>query len=465
MEKLKRKYSFYRVLKTISYLIGFPLLTLMVALCSLPIKGGAAFGATGWYGVLAVVGIWAVVTLLQIGFSLIVKGQKARIAFILILSIALTLGGAIGFDIYAGHKIAEVQDEYKEYDVEIKDYSYQINWFMPVTSGKKSLTEKFNARIGNFMDTYNIKYTSKNYGDLNTDLSEVVYNEEDDAYYSPNGMLADGYVFGVKKALDILITYNEVQAEYKAENKDADEELDAAIAGLEANPDSEWNKYKLTAEYKAAYGENGEAYKYMLTLERLDLILGALGRELEVQVPGLSTILEIAQKAEYAALLTYINEDLNVETIVSIINNLGLFEAPITADFLMGMLSGLSFYQSPQAKPIFDFITDERLREYAFAEYYGTVHGAKVASVLISDTQIGEVTMDLKGMPADYGYSLDQLYQIRADLEYIPQLYPLMAARRYMYVFAGIIGLSIVLSFHFANKEKEAFDTLLNGGK
>lgn len=465
MDKLKRKYSFYRILKTISYLMGFPLLTLMVLICSLPIKGGAAFGATGWYGVYAVLAIWAVVTLLQIGFSLIVKGQQARIAFILVLSMVLVIGGAVAFDIYAGNKIAEVQEKYKDYDVEIKDYYYQVNWFKPMTSGKKSLTDKFNARIGKFIDTYNIKYTSKNYGDYNTDLSEVVYDAEDDAYYSPNGMLADGYVFGIKKAMDILITYNETKAYYKGEGKDADEELSDALTALETDANSEWNQYKLTDEYIAAYGANGEAYKYMLTLDRLDKILSALGRELEPVVGSLNTVLGLVNMEQFQELLAYINEDLDVATIVSLINDLQLFETEITADYLMGMLRGLSFYQSPKATPIFEFIEDERLREYAYADYYGSVHGAKVASVLISDTQIGEVTMDSQGLPAAYGYSLDQLYQLQADLEYIPLLYPLMAARRYMYVFAGIIGLSIVLAFHFANKEKEAFAELLSGGK
>ncbi len=465
MDKLKRKYSFYRILKTISYLMGFPLLVLMVLICSFPIAGGVAFGKSGWYGVLAVVVIWAATTLFQIGFSLIVKGQKARIAFILAISMVLVIGGAVGFDIYASKKIADVQEDYKQYDVDIKDYNYQINWFSPLTSDKKGLAEKFNGRVSNFIDTYNIKFKSKNYGDVNTDLSEIVYNEEDDAYYSQNGMLADGYIFGIKKAMDILITYNEFQAYCKANDKDADEELAAAITALETNANSDWNKYKLTADYKAAYGENGEAYKYMLTIDRLDKILSALGRELQPGMSGVQTLLDLLGKAEYSALLNEINQDLSVDKIVAIINGLGLFEDPITADYLMGMLKGLSFYQSPKAKPIFEFINDERLREYGYAEYYGTVHGAKVASVLISDTQIGEVTMDMKGLPAEYGYSLDQLYQLRADLEYIPTLYPLMAARRYLYMFAGIIGLSIVLAFHFANKEKEAFDELLNGGK
>lgn len=465
MDKLKRKYSFYRALKTISYLIGFPLMTLLIYLSSQSFVGESAFGTTAWYGVLAAVAVWALATLLQIGFSFLVKGQRARIALVLIVSILLPLGAAIGFDFYAESKIAQVQEEYKDKDAEIKDYTYQVNWFMPLTSNRKGLAEKFNGRVSKFTSVYNIKFKSKVYGDENTDLSEYTYNKEDDAYYSANGMLADGYIFGVKKALDILITYNETQAYYKSINKNADTELAAALAALESNPNSDWNKYKLTDEYKAAYGANGEAYKYMLTLDRLDLILSALGRELEPGLSGISTLLGLIGMSEYQALLAYINEDLDVATIVTILNNLNLFTPAITADDLMDLLSGLSFYQSPQAKPIFEFIADKRLREYAYADYYGTVHGAKVGSVLISDSQIGEVTMNTSGYPASYAYSLKQLYQMRADLEYIPTLYPLMAARRYMYMFAGIIGLSVVLAYHFANKEKAAFDELLNGGK
>ena len=463
MNKVKRKLSNYRRMKTISYLIGFPLLIVMVFVCSISFIGQSAFEDTWWYGVAAVAALWVVVTLLQIIFSLFAKGWKARTMFTLIVAVGLVLASSIVFDAYMGKEFEKLEKENQEYGVTIENYEYQINWFSTMTTGKKSMTKKFNDSVFDFLKTYHIDYKADNYGDENTDLSEIVYNQEDDAWYSPNGMFADGYIFGIKQALNVLITYHEQQDYFKAQGKDADEELQKALTALENNASSEWNKYKQTAEYKKAYGENGEAYKYMLTLDRLDAILGALGRELEDSVGGLGPILSWVGLEEYAALLSYINEDLDVDTIVTVINTMGLFEEPITRDTLAELLKGFSFYQSPQAKPIFEFIEDENLKEYAYVNYYATVHGAKIGSVLIGP-KIGHVDMNNSGFPEDMGYTLEELYQLRTEISYKPQFYPLFAARRYLYVFAGVIGLSTVLAYHFARKEKELFATLTMEG-
>lgn len=464
MDNVKRKLSSYRALKTISYLLGFPLLTVMVFATSLSFIGEKVYGAGAWYGVLVIVGLWLVVTILQIVFSKF-SNYKSKTLLVLIISVVLVLVGAIVIDAVGTKIIKDTQEEYSERDVEIEGYTYQVNWFSTITSGKKSMNEKFVANVNNFIRTYNIKFESKNFGDENTDLSEVVYNKEDDAYYSPNGMYSDGFIFNIHQALDILITYHETQAYYKNDGKNADEELDAALLALESNSSSAWNQYKQTAQYKAAYGENGQAYKYMLTEERLDLILGTLGAELSEYKTALEFILNRIDGAEdFVELLEYLNEDLTVEQIVGIVNGLGLFEDPIEKEDLLDLLKGFSFYQSPQAKPIYDFIEDDGLREYGFAKYYATIHGAKVGSILIGDN-IGGVTMDTPGYPASYGYSLDELYQLKADLSYKPTLYPLMAARRYMYLLAVIIGLSCIVTYYFSNKEKELFDTLTVGGK
>ncbi|MFW5779829.1 MAG: hypothetical protein ACOCWI_00045 [Bacillota bacterium] len=464
MNKVKRKLSCYRRMKTISYLIGFPLLIAMVFVCSLAFIGESAFENTWWYGLAAVIALWIVVTLFQIVFSFFAKGQKARTMFALIVAVGLVLASAILVDAYMGQKFEELEEDNQEYDVTIENYEYQVNWFSTLTSDKTSMTTEFNDKVADFMNMYNISFKSENYGSQNTDLSEVEYSEEDDAYYSPNGMFADGYIFGMQQALDILITYHETQEHYKAEGKDADEELQGAIAALENNPLSDWSQYKQTDEYQDAYGVDGEAYKYMLSLDRLNAILSTLGRELEDDVAGLPAALNLIGMSEFVPLLGYINENLDVDTIVTIINDMELFEEPITSDDLMELLKGFSFYQSPKTTPIFEFIENDTLREYAYADYYATVHGAKIGSVLIG-SQIGNVDMENTGFPAEMGYSLDELYQLRADLSYKPQFYPLFAARRYLYVFAGIIGLSAVLAYHFAEKEKELFATLTMEGK
>lgn len=465
MDSIKRKLSKYRALKTISYLVGFPLLLVMVFATTVSFLGKGIYGFGAWYGILVIVGLWLVVTILQIVVSSFSKCYKARTMIMLIIAVGLVLTGAIVMDAVGTKMIKDVQEEYKEQNVKIEDYTYQVNWFVTVTSNKKSMNDKFLTNVDDFLRVYNVRLSSKNYGgDKNTDLSKVTYNKDDDAYYSPNGMYSDGFIFNINQAIDILITYHEAQASYKAKNKNVDTELEAAIAALESNSSSAWNQYKQTDEYKAAYGVDGDAYKYMLTEERLNLILKSLGMELQGYTDALSAVLNLFGMNEYASLLSYINSNLTVDQIVTIVNDMNLFDEDIIKADLMELLKGFSFYQSPQARPIFDFIEDEELREYAFAKYYATVHGSKVGSVLIGDN-IGQVTMDASGFPASYGYSLDELYQLKADLSYKPTLYPLMAARRYMYIFAFLIGLAFIGSIHFGNKEKELFATLTVGGK
>lgn len=463
MENVKKKLSLYRILKTVSYLIGFPLMAVMVFSTSLSFRGQSAFGSTAWYGLFLVLGVWLFATIIQIVMHLFLKNYKIRTMVMLAVAVALVLVSAIVIDAVGTKKINDVRDEYKEQAIKAEDYSYQVNWFVTV-SDRGSMTSKLNSNINGFLNIYNIGYTSKDYGGENTDNSEYTYNKEDDAYYSPNGMFCDGYIFGIKQATKILITYHETQAAYKAENKDADEELDAALSELESDSSSDWNQYKQTEEYKAAYGENGSAYKYMLTEERLNLILSALGENLQPALSEIESLLGIMEMDQYLELLDYINKDISVDQIVGIVNSLNLFETPITKEALMVILKDFSFYQSPNAKPIFEFIEDEQLREYAYAKYYATEHGAKVGSVLIGDN-IGNVTMDTSGYPASDGYSLKQLYQLQADLSYKPVLYPFMAARRYLYAFAFLVGLAYLLSYHFANKENELFATLTMGGK
>lgn len=462
MNKVKRKLALFHNLKTISYLLGFPLLIVVVMMGSMQFMTGDAFAKTAWYGVYAIAAIWALVTILQIGFSIFVKDFKIRTLIAMVLSVSLLLGGALYFDFYAKKVITQTQEDYKDKGISIEDFEHQINWYVTMTTGKTSMTKQLNNSIANFTNTYNIKYSSKNYGKKNTDLSEIIYNKEEDAYYSQNGMLADGYKFGVKKALDILITYHEVQALYKAKDKDADTELAAAIAALESDSASAWNTYKQTPEYIAAYGPNGEAYKYMLSVERLDLILGAIGRELESEVSGIAGLLSAINMNEYADLLDYVNENLTTARIVDIINEMNLFDEAITEDTLMDLLKGFSFYQSPKTKPIFEFLEDQNLKDYAYADYYATVHGAKIGSVLIGEN-IGEVTMDNSGTPAINGYDLQQLYELEASLSYKPMLYPLMAARRYAYMLAAIVALSYLLAYHFGQKQKEYFESEMGG--
>lgn len=490
MNNVRRKHSMYRILKTISYLAGFPLFIAMVVIGSMEFMSGAAFGETKWNGVYVAFLIWAIITVLQIVFSLFCKNYKGRTMFAIILVIVFMTGGAFAFDIYAKGVIEDVAEEYKNTGVTVKDFTYQVNWYVPF-SDKGGMASSLKSKLDNFTSTYNIGYGGSGYGS-NADGTESKDNENG-APINPNGLYKDGYVFSTPEAMDILITYYTVQDKFKKAGKDADKELEKAIEKLQSNSSSEWNKYKRTSEYTDAYGKNGEAYKYMLSLERLEVIIGKLGGTLssaknadgmyvlkgllEMKIPFTTTTVAdlitgflkdkdgnvLLTAEELASLIT---ASLSIDDILPIINALDLFDGMVlTEDNIMDLLSDFIYYQMPTIKPVFYFIDDADLKAYAYAKYAGQVHGAVVGSVLIpnSSGRIGQVTFEANGKPASEAFSLGQIYQLKADLEYQPKLFPLFAARRYMYIFSAIVCLGLILAYHFGNKEKKLFKEIYEG--
>lgn len=75
MEKNKKKYSRYRTLKTICYLLGFPLFILLVYFGSTRMIYSDSFVETKYYGLIAVVLIWLAASVLQGIFSLFVNNK------------------------------------------------------------------------------------------------------------------------------------------------------------------------------------------------------------------------------------------------------------------------------------------------------------------------------------------------------------------------------------------------------
>ena len=244
ISKLRKKHNRYRCLKTISYLLGFPLFVLLVLIGSMALFEGDAYSDTKWYGVLVAVAVWAVSIILQIVISIITKSYNGRTLFMLIITLVFMVGGSIFFDFYATKKIDEVAAEYEKYGVEVDSYKYQTGWVITWTS-RDGLANQFVDDVNRFCEIYNIEYKSSNFGKVNGDGSNITYDKEADAYYSENGLFADGYIFGFKQAVQVLIDYNaskfaiendwvETNAEtkegkYVANGKNADEVIALAF--------------------------------------------------------------------------------------------------------------------------------------------------------------------------------------------------------------------------------------------
>lgn len=485
-----------KVLKAIAYACGLPLFVVFVFIGSIPFMNGSAYAATKYYGVIAAVAVWAIILVVQLFAALVTKNATGRALIAIIATLIVMIGGSMFFDSWAEKKLDAAREDYvrvsegleeddevdlAEYPtLDIKNYKYQVNSYVPWTK-KSGLAASYAGEINEFLRVYNVGYSSEVKGSVNTDGSAygAALEKEDGtleywfgetgAVYKENGLYADGYIYGLDVAMDILITYYETQKEFKAAGKDADEELDKAL--VKAAASKEWNDYKKSDEFKAAYGEDGIAEGYLITENRLDKIVKGLGNGLYESgawdtVNGLKPILKSVAKVDLDAL--GINGDtiknLSVDSVLTLINGfLGEDATPITVDSIMDLLEPFSNYEVSNVKPVMYFIEDETLRTYAYAKYFGEVHGGNVGSVLIPSKtvvdgkatygNIGHITMSTSGLNySENAFTLDRLYLLRANKEYAPTLYPLFAARRYAYIFAGIVALMFMIFYYMEMK-------------
>ena len=237
MNKMQ-KLTCAKVLKVIFYLLGFPLLMLFVAKDSMIFFNEGAFSETAKNGITAALVLWAGFTLLQIGLYLVLKKQQAvRTIILVILAVALMLAPIAGLDIRNEKELDKIRTEYSDKGVKVENYSLQKQWFNAISANKREsgYAYKLNDRVDNVIRTYGLsEYYPKMYrertqlntavayyqvGGLDGEMIKVTGDNIDGLFdslktqspyaYNPNGLLYDGYVFGVENVLELLIKYNE----------------------------------------------------------------------------------------------------------------------------------------------------------------------------------------------------------------------------------------------------------------
>lgn len=237
MNKMQ-KLTCAKVLKVIFYLLGFPLLMLFVAKDSMIFFNEGAFSETAKNGITAALVLWAGFTLLQIGLYLVLKKQQAvRTIILVILAVALMLAPIAGLDIRNEKELDKIRTEYSDKGVKVENYSLQKQWFNAISANKREsgYAYKLNDRVDNVIRTYGLsEYYPKMYrertqlntavayyqvGGLDGEMIKVTGDNIDGLFdslqsqspyaYNPNGLLYDGYIFGVENALELLIKYNE----------------------------------------------------------------------------------------------------------------------------------------------------------------------------------------------------------------------------------------------------------------
>ncbi|MDY4412122.1 MAG: hypothetical protein SPE41_03535 [Eubacteriales bacterium] len=237
MNKMQ-KLTCAKVLKVIFYLLGFPLLMLFVAKDSMIFFNEGAFSETAKNGITAALVLWAGFTLLQIGLYLVLKKQQAaRTIILVVLAVALMLAPVAGLDIRNEKELDKIRTEYSDKGVKVENYSLQKQWFNAISANKRTsgYAYKLNERVDNVIRTYGLsEYYPKMYrertqlntavayyqvGGLDGEMIKVTGDNIDGLFdslqsqspyaYNPNGLLYDGYIFGVENALELLIKYNE----------------------------------------------------------------------------------------------------------------------------------------------------------------------------------------------------------------------------------------------------------------
>lgn len=237
MNKMQ-KLTCAKVLKVIFYLLGFPLLMLFVAKDSMIFFNEGAFSETAKNGITAALVLWAGFTLLQIGLYLVLKKQQAvRTIILVILAVALMLAPIAGLDIRNEKELDKIRTEYSDKGVKVENYSLQKQWFNALSANKREsgYAYRLNDRVDNVIRTYGLsEYYPKMYrertqlntavayyqvGGLDGEMIKVTGDNIDGLFdslkaqspyaYNPNGLLYDGYIFGVENVLELLIKYNE----------------------------------------------------------------------------------------------------------------------------------------------------------------------------------------------------------------------------------------------------------------
>lgn len=237
MNKMQ-KLTCAKVLKVIFYLLGFPLLMLFVAKDSMIFFNEGAFSETAKNGITAALVLWAGFTLLQIGLYLVLKKQQAvRTIILVVLAVALMLAPIAGLDIRNEKELDKIRTEYSDKGVKVENYSLQKQWFNALSANKREsgYAYKLNERVDNVIRTYGLsEYYPKMYrertqlntavayyqvGGLDGEMIKVTGDNINGLFdslkaqspyaYNPNGLLYDGYIFGVENVLELLIKYNE----------------------------------------------------------------------------------------------------------------------------------------------------------------------------------------------------------------------------------------------------------------
>lgn len=500
--KLNRKQKLFSVLKTIAYFAGYPLFLLFVIAGSVQFMHFEAFEHTWFIGIAIALVPWLLTGILQIVFARFCTSQTLKTIVVVVFVSVCMLGTGGILDLIGSKTVKDLNEQYAESSVEIPTYKYLLGHYVSVTKDYPSELDSYRQRLERFCLIYNVDQEGEIKNSKNADGTEYKIGK-DGIPYNPNGLVYEGYIYSADFALTQLITYYELTDKMAKLGKDIETEYKNLLQDVEAS--DEYTTYQTTDEYLAAYSTEkdesgkikGTAYNHMLTVDRLDELIPVVAKYLKfifdhdgnvgpaLKLAGINTA-PLAEVESTQDLFDYLNT--NIMPIVGSMLPTGLADYLSSTDAINDLLLGMNYYYSPTVRPSFDFFgqakdgeqligeyvvddqvvfSAEDMHQFALARYYCKINGAVNGSVLVpnQDTgvgaltnakgNIGQVTMNTPGFSADNAMTLDELRQLKADNEYIPKLYPVLAARRFVYTFAGLIALMTILFYQFVRREED----------
>ncbi|MDR2090311.1 MAG: hypothetical protein LBP62_01440 [Clostridiales bacterium] len=498
---VKAKATLFRVLKVLTYLTGFPLLLYFAKSDAAVLKtiGITAASADTAYNVLFMCFIAVAAAQIAVGFAMRKTGFVTRSLVAAAVAVAAVLTPVLYVENGVKAEFDKMQEKYAGSGYDFARYEKQVSDFAGRANG-------YESALGGFMSAYNLS-GEDGYSDGNLDKTPTAGKDGNiflkgfggfehytfgvnagNAVYSMNGLYSDGYVFGFNQAKYILTTYHKTADLYKAEGLDVETELQKALSDLDLDG-SVWKDYQKTEEYLRAYGDSAvdkdakieidgkeyDLYKlradnYYLTKDEVKTMVDKLFAELSeneamgelvalikgaagllgLEIPKeLTDVLDDYKNLGYDGLIAAI-EALNVEIGGKTLNE----------ETLLGLISDFSFYQAPSSYPKMFFIADETLREYAYAKYLATKHGAVVGSVLIGDS-VGKVTLDAAGNFPMAKNELASLFQrLEIESEFMPKYYPWLAVRANLIKYGGMAPVALIFAYFFAYAEKKQTDKI-----
>jgi hypothetical protein len=498
---VKAKATLLRVLKVLTYLIGFPLLLYFAKNDAAVLQqiGITASTANAAYNILVFCFAAVVAAQLIVGFALKKTGFLTRTLVVAAVAAAAALAPVLYIE-------NGVKAEFDKMQAKYADSGYDFARFEKQVSDFAGRAGSYESAFGGFISTYNL---SGEDGSANGNLDKTPTTDKNgeiflkgfedfahytfgkdagNANYSINGLYSDGYVFGYNQAKYILNVYYKTLNEYKAAGLDADAELQNALDELDKEG-SVWSRYKLTEEYLRGYGDSvvdkdakieigGKEYdlyrlradNYYLTKDEVKAMVDKLFDELSENkamgelvalIKGVNGLMGLNLPQEVIDILDDY-KNLGYDELIAAIEtlNIEIGGKILNEDTLFGLISDFSFYQAPSSYPKMFFIGDEALREYAYAKYFATKHGSVVGSVLLGDS-VGKVTMsDAGSAPMSEGQLISLFQRVEIEREFMPKYYPWLAIRANLVKYGGLAPVAIVLAYFFAYAEKKQTDKI-----